>query len=91
MAAFVALFFTISRDSPITWIVLGVAFIISILGVLFDPDTCIQYTEQLADGTEVKVKQPLIGFKKYETLVGVTGDYEVGVDGWRRERALLRL
>lgn len=63
----------------------------SILGALFDPETCYKTKTMLDDGTVVRVKRPFIGLKSHEDLVGLTGGYEVRVDGWRYEKALIRI
>ncbi|KAH8427368.1 uncharacterized protein LDX57_005081 [Aspergillus melleus] len=86
----------------IAWMILGLQntagialFAISSLAhcmnLLLDPETTYKTTRVLEDGTTVRVKRPLVGFKANETEVGVTGGYEVRVDGWRYEHALVRL
>ncbi|KAI1328695.1 hypothetical protein F5Y16DRAFT_398149 [Xylariaceae sp. FL0255] len=59
--------------------------------VLLDPETTTYTRKTLEDGTTVTVRRPLFGFKKYESLVGLTGGYEVRVDGYRYERAYIRI
>ncbi|KAK1140075.1 hypothetical protein N8T08_010907 [Aspergillus melleus] len=92
----------VTRRSNETWIILGLQntagaalFAISSLAhcmnLLLDPETTYKTTRVLEDGTTVRVKRPLVGFKMNETEVGVTGGYEVRVDGWRYEHALVRL
>lgn len=62
-----------------------------VLILLLDPETCYQFTRKNPDGTEVRVRRPIVGFRRCEALVGMTGGYEVRVDGWRYEPALIRI
>ncbi|KAI1259878.1 hypothetical protein F5Y18DRAFT_408043 [Xylariaceae sp. FL1019] len=98
--------FAIELPLVIAWIILAatqgigslatttVAFaVILILAIftLLDPETTTYTHKILDDGTPVTVRRPLVGFKKYESLVGLTGGYEVRVDGYRYERAYIRI
>lgn len=60
---------------------------LNLCAMLFDPETLL-HTGYLEDGTEVQIKRPIIGLKKYETQYGLTGDYEVSNDGFRYEKAI---
>lgn len=90
----------------ITWlvliIVLGVSsdttlavgilhFVAQLFFILCDPETTITTRKALPDGTVVKVRRPLIGFKRYESPLGLTGGYEVRIDGYRYEPAYIRI
>ena len=86
LAIFFALYFTIGSNVA-TWLFLTLFLVVAIAGGLLDPGTSHAYTERLEDGTEIKVKRPLIGLKRFETKFGLTGDYEVSADGWRYEMA----
>lgn len=57
--------------------------------ILFDPGAVYQTSQVLEDGTEVCVRGPLIRFKLRDVMVGLTGGYEVCVDGWWYEEALI--
>ncbi|KAI0143798.1 hypothetical protein GGR57DRAFT_340102 [Xylariaceae sp. FL1272] len=72
----------------------GVTFALSLSlssFTLLDPETTTYTQKTLDDGTQVTVRRPLVGFKKYESLVGLTGGYEVRYDGYRYERAHVRI
>lgn len=59
-----------------------------IMNFLLDPDVCrIRRTKTNLDGSTVKVRRPLIGFKRCEELV----DGDCQSDGYRYERAYLRI
>lgn len=70
-----------------TWLIFAAMLVVGALGTIFDP-AGIQHTRHLEDGTEVRVKRPLIGLKNCETRYGITGDYEVSSDGFRYESAI---
>lgn len=76
---------------PTSHITIITTFGITFLAILVDPETVYQTSRVLEDGTEVPVRRPLIRFKSCETLVGLTGGYEVRVDGWRYEEAFIRI
>lgn len=78
-------------ESPVTRIFFAIFFILQLVLVLINPDICIWFTRTNPDGTKVRLKRPLVGFKRYETQVGFTGGYEVRYDGYRYEPALLRI
>ncbi|PLB45017.1 hypothetical protein P170DRAFT_440179 [Aspergillus steynii IBT 23096] len=68
-------FFFIFYTLQITWFVI-------------DPGLCyIWFSRTQPDGTKVKVKRPVIGFKRCETVRGLVDDD----DGYRHERALVRI
>lgn len=58
---------------------------------LLDPNCVIKSRRKMSDGSIVRVRRPLIGFKKCERKVGVTGGYEVRIDGYRYEKAYIRI
>lgn len=71
---------------------LGAACIlVRFLFTVLDPDTTIESHKALPDGTVVDVRRPLVGFKRYEEPLGVTGGYEVRYDGYRYEPAYIRI
>lgn len=63
----------------------------SVPRALFGLGTCYKTKTTLDDGTVVRVKRPFIGLKSHENLVGLTGRYKVRIDGWRCEKALIRI
>lgn len=65
-------------------------FFLAIFAVL-DPDCVIMSQRRMSDGSIVAVRRPLIGFKRCERRVGVTGGYEVRTDGYRYEQAYIRI
>lgn len=92
LIAYVALACTVGITHTSAWIVIILALTVSLAAGVLDPETCFIKTVTLDDGRRVKAKQPLIGFKRHEILVGTTGGYEVSLtDGYRREPALLRI
>lgn len=61
---------------------------LQIMDFLLDPDTCrIRRTKTNPDGSTIKIRRPLIGFKRCETLV----DEDCQSDGYRYEKAYLRI
>jgi hypothetical protein len=78
-------------QSPATWTVLLVEALALILFTVLDPEVTIKSRRVLPDGSVVRVRRPIVGFKKYETQVGVLGGYEVRFDGFRYEEAYLRI
>lgn len=82
---------TLGKHPHLAFLTITTVSINSILGTLFDPETCYKTKTTLDDGTVVRVKKPFIGLKSHEDLVGLTGGYEVRVDGWRYEKALIRI
>lgn len=88
---FLITFFVFGRSQPAVWVILSLDILVCILGTLFDPGTAIKSERKLDDGTVVPVRRPLVGFRHCETRVGLTGGYEVRVDGWRYEEAIIRI
>ncbi|KAI1186551.1 hypothetical protein F5B17DRAFT_431472 [Nemania serpens] len=89
--AWVTLMFKQGATSP-TALSLGAACIlVRFLFTVLDPDTTIESHKALPDGTVVDVRRPLVGFKRYEEPLGVTGGYEVRYDGYRYEPAYIRI
>ena len=62
---------------------MGMAFATATVSGLMLPDTCYQTQGLVDDGTLVKVRRPIIGFRSCEQVVGLTGGHEVSYDGWR--------
>ncbi|KAI1296135.1 hypothetical protein F5Y03DRAFT_398967 [Xylaria venustula] len=58
---------------------------------ILDPEFTITSRKALPDGTVVNVRRPIIGFKHLESPLGVTGGYEVRIDGFRYEPAYIRI
>lgn len=98
----VALSTTLSAVSLILLYALGIhhvatlmswiaTIVVGLVGIILDPETTYVRRKRMDDGALVKVVRPFVGFRRYEVLVGVTGGYEVAVDGFRREPALIRL
>jgi hypothetical protein len=90
-ALFVAMAVTQGAKSPGPWIVLMADALVLILFTILDPEVTVKSRKVLPDGSVVNVRRPLVGFKKYETQVGLTGGYEVRFDGFRYEEAYLRI
>lgn len=81
-------------EAPLTKTLMLIFFTLQIASVVVDPEICyIWYTRRdPEDGTKkIKVVRPVIGFRSCETQIGFTGGYEVRYDGWRYERALIRI
>lgn len=76
---------------PHVWIAIAVETLALLLMTALDPETTIESKGMLDDGTPVRVRRPLVGFKRLERKVGVTGGYEVRFDGYRYEEAYIRL
>jgi hypothetical protein len=62
-----------------------------LLFTVLDPETTITSRKFLPDGTVVKVRRPIFRFKRYEAPLGLTGGYEVRIDGFRYEPAYIRI
>lgn len=74
-----------------TWAMIAAEFLAFGLLAIFDPEVTIESQKTLPDGRLVTVRRPIVGFKKHERQVGVTGGYEVRVDGYRYEEAYIRI
>ncbi|KAH8433930.1 uncharacterized protein LDX57_011566 [Aspergillus melleus] len=84
----------------ISWLFLGfnaaptrtlcfIFYTLQITWFVIDPEFCyIWFSRTQPDGTKVKVKRPVIGFKRCETVRGLVDDED---DGYRHERAFLRI
>ncbi|KAI1373970.1 hypothetical protein F4677DRAFT_185099 [Hypoxylon crocopeplum] len=90
-ALLVAMGITQGVHSLATWIVLLVDVLALITLSILDPEVTIESRKVLPDGNAVTVRRPIVGFKKCERIVGVTGGYEVRVDGFRYEEAYIRI
>lgn len=82
---------TLGTHPHLAFLTITTTGINNVLAGLFDPEICYKTKTTLDDGTVVRVKRPFIGLKSHEDLVGLTGGYEVRVDGWRYEPALIRI
>ncbi|KAI0111284.1 hypothetical protein GGR51DRAFT_557699 [Nemania sp. FL0031] len=80
-----------SATSHAALIVGAINVLVLLLFTVLDPETTITSRKALPDGTVVKVRRPIVGFKKYEASLGLTGGYEVRVDGFRYEPAYVRI
>lgn len=78
-------------SSDATLIVGILHFVAQLVFIFGDPETTITTRKALPDGTVVKVRRPIIGFKRYESPLGLTGGYEVRIDGYRYEPAYIRI
>ncbi|KAI1747200.1 hypothetical protein F4782DRAFT_447646 [Xylaria castorea] len=73
-------------------VVVGSADVLVLLTfTILDPETTTTSRGVLSDGTVVKVRRPLVGFRRYESPLGLTGGYEVRIDGFRYEPAYIRI
>ncbi|KAB8228076.1 hypothetical protein ETB97_011820 [Aspergillus alliaceus] len=88
---YLALCLTEGVSHPATLATIIAMFAIILAAIVVDPETTYVTSRVLDDGQVVRVRRPLVGFKSQETLVGLTGGYEVRVDGWRYEEALIRI
>ncbi|KAJ9194191.1 hypothetical protein DTO164E3_7451 [Paecilomyces variotii] len=74
---YIIAFFVWDRSKPYAWIILGIDIFICLVGCLLDPQTAITSVGTLDDGTRVRIRRPLIGFRHLESRVGLTGGTEV--------------
>ncbi|KAH8881210.1 hypothetical protein GQ53DRAFT_516920 [Thozetella sp. PMI_491] len=77
--------------SPAMFIALSIELIVMGILTVLDPEFTFESRKALPNGREVTVRRPLVGFKRHERQVGVTGGYEVRVDGYRYEAAYIRI
>ncbi|KAI0868430.1 hypothetical protein GGS24DRAFT_213823 [Hypoxylon argillaceum] len=77
-----------SRAAPIVG---TLALLARLLFLVLDPETTITSRKVLPDGTVVKVRRPIVGFTRHEAPLGLTGGYEVRIDGFRYEPAYIRI
>jgi len=91
IAILIAVAVTQGVTSQAVWIVIFVQFLVQSLLTILDPGTTIESLKKMDDGSVVKVRRPIIGFRKCERIVGSTGGYEVRIDGFRYEEAYIRL
>lgn len=97
---------TISLPLTIAWLILiflkgaisraavivgSTDILVLLVFLVLDPETTITSRKVLPDGTAVKVRRPIIGFKRCESPLGLTGGYEVRIDGFRYEPAYIRI
>ncbi|KAI0801638.1 hypothetical protein GGR55DRAFT_469572 [Xylaria sp. FL0064] len=96
----------LSLPLSITWIVLILAqgakskaapfvgatdILVLVVFTILDPEFTITSRKALPDGTVVNVRRPIVGFKRLESPLGLTGGYEVRIDGYRYEPAYIRI
>lgn len=77
--------------SPAPWVVLLVNFLAVATFAVLTPECTIKNRRIMPNGAVILVRRPLVGFKRCERKIGVTGGYEVRVDGYRYEEAYIRL
>ncbi|KAI2606804.1 uncharacterized protein GGS25DRAFT_306572 [Hypoxylon fragiforme] len=65
----------------IMWIVIVVSCIVSVSLTLFDPETTFESRKIMPNGEVVTVRRRIVGFRKCERIVGVTGNYGVRQKG----------
>lgn len=85
----------------LSWIIFGfdtiptrtlffIFYTLQIIWFVIDPSLCyIWFSRTQPDGTKIKVKRPLVGFKRCEKVRGLVDDDDD--DGYRHERAFLRI
>ncbi|KAB8234307.1 uncharacterized protein BDW43DRAFT_273802 [Aspergillus alliaceus] len=86
-----AMVFIYGPHATISHVMLVAYVVAQVLVFILNPENYYEFTRKSPDGSEVRVRRPLVGFKRCETLVGLTGGYEVRMDGWRYEPALVRI
>ncbi|KAI0522093.1 hypothetical protein F5B22DRAFT_458397 [Xylaria bambusicola] len=69
----------------------AIDILVLIVFTILDPEVTIESRKIMPDGTVVNVRRPIVGFKRLESPLGVTGGYEVRIDGYRYEPAYIRL
>ena len=74
-----------ARTSQILWMSF---YLLQIANVILDPKISFTTTQKTPDGTAVRVRRPLIGFKKCESVVDFDGKTDGDV---RNGRAFIRL
>ncbi|GAP87985.1 hypothetical protein SAMD00023353_3200240 [Rosellinia necatrix] len=89
--AWVILIFVRGVTSRASAVVGLIDILMLLIFTLFDPETTITSHQTLPDGTAVRVRRPIFGFKRYESPLGLTGGYEVRIDGFRYEPAYVRI
>ncbi|KAI0551694.1 hypothetical protein F4679DRAFT_122127 [Xylaria curta] len=89
--AWLVLIFTEGAVSRAATILGSTDILVLLVFTILDPETTITSSGVLPDGTIVKVRRPIIGFKRYESSLGLTGGYEVRIDGFRYEPAYIRI
>ncbi|KAI0412441.1 hypothetical protein F5X98DRAFT_379789 [Xylaria grammica] len=96
----------LSLPLSITWIILilvqgnhslaapivgGIDILVLLVFTILDPEVTITSRKVMPDGTVVSVRRPIVGFKRLESQLGLTGGYEVRIDGFRYEPAYIRI
>ncbi|KAI3327098.1 hypothetical protein HD806DRAFT_485980 [Xylariaceae sp. AK1471] len=75
-----------------TAVFIGITILVVLLTfTVLDPECTVTSRKTLPDGTAVRVRRPIVGFKRYESQLGLTGGYEVRFDGFRYEPAYIRI
>ncbi|KAF2965023.1 hypothetical protein GQX73_g8538 [Xylaria multiplex] len=72
-------------------IVGAIDILVLLIFTVLDPEVTITSCKTMPDGTVLNVRRPIIGFKRFETQLGLTGGYEVRIDGFRYEPAYIRI
>ncbi|KAI0531628.1 hypothetical protein GGR58DRAFT_223902 [Xylaria digitata] len=72
-------------------IVGAIDILVLLVFTVLDPEVTITSRKAMPDGTVVRVRRPIVGFKRLETQLGLTGGYEVRIDGFRYEPAYIRI
>lgn len=91
VVAWFTLIFMQGATSPAALSVGAATLLMRAIFTILDPETTIESIKTMPDGTMVHVRRPLIGFKRCESPLGVTGGYEVRIDGYRYEPAHFRI
>ena len=95
----------ISLPLSITWVVLifvqgtsgtvpivgAIDILVLIVFTILDPEVTISSRKVMPDGSIVTVRRPIVGFKRLESPLGLTGGYKVRIDGYRYEPAYIRI
>ncbi|TGJ78503.1 hypothetical protein E0Z10_g10264 [Xylaria hypoxylon] len=89
--AWVTLLIVQGANSIATPIVGVIDILVILIFTILDPEVTITSRKVMPDGTVVIVKRPIVGFKRLESQLGLTGGYEVRIDGFRYEPAYIRI
>lgn len=80
---------TLGFNTNLTRVFFFVFHTMQIMWFVIDPRLCyIWFSRKQPDGSKVRVKRPVVGFKRWERVRGLVDDED---DGYRHERALLRV
>ncbi|KAJ3577069.1 hypothetical protein NPX13_g3502 [Xylaria arbuscula] len=87
----IVLIFVYRNKSAAAPIVGAINITVLVIFTLLDPEVTISSRKVMPDGTVVNVRRPIVGFKRLESPLGLTGGYEVRIDGYRYEPAYIRI